>query len=59
MSEASACRRRAALQWICVAGVYVERLRHGSPSELYGPSRLLMRHSGGLLYISEPRRQRA
>ena len=29
----------------------VERLRHGSPAELYRPSRLLMRHSGGLLYV--------
>ena len=29
----------------------VERSRHGSPAELYGPSRLLMRHSGGLLYV--------
>eukprot|EP00966_Prymnesium_polylepis_P068560 1592599-Prymnesium_polylepis.1 len=48
---------------------YIERPRHGSPSELYGPSRLLMRrlryerHSGVLLYAylrtSEPRRQRA
>jgi hypothetical protein len=34
-----------------VLPAYVERLRHGSPAELYGPSRLLMRYSGGLLYI--------
>eukprot|EP00966_Prymnesium_polylepis_P131392 3039193-Prymnesium_polylepis.1 len=42
---------------------YVERPRHGSPAELYGTLRPLMRHSGVLLYVpkdrSEPRRQRA
>eukprot|EP00966_Prymnesium_polylepis_P049813 1152981-Prymnesium_polylepis.1 len=27
----------------------VERPRHDSPAELYGPSRLCMTHSGGLL----------
>eukprot|EP00966_Prymnesium_polylepis_P282803 6534696-Prymnesium_polylepis.1 len=48
MSEAPACRRRAAIQWICVLPASVEQLRHGSPAELYGPSRLCMRHSGGL-----------
>eukprot|EP00966_Prymnesium_polylepis_P233987 5412310-Prymnesium_polylepis.1 len=46
MSEASARRRRAWLQWICVAGVRRERPRHGSPAELYGPSRLLMEALG-------------
>eukprot|EP00966_Prymnesium_polylepis_P135759 3138032-Prymnesium_polylepis.1 len=55
MSEASARRRRAALQWIsqCCRRRYtfVEQPRHGSPAELYRPSRLLMRYSGGLLYV--------
>eukprot|EP00966_Prymnesium_polylepis_P305835 7067565-Prymnesium_polylepis.1 len=54
MSEASARRRRAALQWIgngSVLPASVEQPRHDSPAELYRPSHLLMRHSGrGLLY---------
>eukprot|EP00966_Prymnesium_polylepis_P002503 57733-Prymnesium_polylepis.1 len=55
MSEASESRRRAALLasmdlcWLLLA--YVERPRHDSPAELKGPSRLLMRYSGGLLYV--------
>ena len=34
-----------------VLPAYVERSRYGSPAEPYRPSRLLMRHSGGLLYV--------
>eukprot|EP00966_Prymnesium_polylepis_P121940 2818463-Prymnesium_polylepis.1 len=29
----------------------VERPRHDSLAELHGPSRVCMRHSGGLLYV--------
>ena len=34
-----------------VLPAYVERSRYVCPAELYRPSRLLMRHSGGLLYV--------
>eukprot|EP00966_Prymnesium_polylepis_P077682 1799871-Prymnesium_polylepis.1 len=64
MSEASARRRRAARLNGSVLPAYVERLRHGSPAELYGPSRL--QYACGTrevfctyLRTSEPRRQRA
>ena len=34
-----------------VLPAYVERSRYVCPAEPYRPSRLLMRHSGGLLYV--------
>eukprot|EP00966_Prymnesium_polylepis_P153464 3544257-Prymnesium_polylepis.1 len=61
MSEASACCRRAALQWICVAGAR-RALKVRLPSQAHWPSPTgrrvaptyeAERLSGGLLYVSK------